>query len=75
MIARMIPNIGNCQLIVKSAVSRGASTDDNLKMFQMGADTYRISHGLRCDMIFIQRVLCFLSPSLGEGIENTQRVG
>ena len=32
---------------------------------------YRISHGLWCDMIFIQRVVCFLSPSLGEGIENT----
>ena len=26
-------------------------------------------------MIFIQQVVCFLSPSLGEGIENTQRVG
>jgi hypothetical protein len=27
---------------------------------------YRISHGLWFDMIFIQRVLYFLSPSLGE---------
>ena len=26
-------------------------------------------------MIYIQRVVSFLSPSLGEGIENTQRVG
>jgi hypothetical protein len=24
-----------------------------------------------CDMIFIQRVVCFLSPSLADGIENT----
>lgn len=29
-----------------------------------------------CDgIIFIQRVVCFLSPNLGEGIENTQLVG
>ena len=27
---------------------------------------YRISHGLGLDMIFIQRVVCFQSPSLGE---------
>ena len=26
---------------------------------------YRISHGLGLDRIFIQRVVCFLSPSLG----------
>ena len=31
-------------------------------------DIYRISHRLRLDTIFIQRVGCFLSPSLGEGI-------
>ena len=35
---------------------------------------YRISHGLGLDMIFIQRVVCFLPPSFGEGIENFQRV-
>jgi hypothetical protein len=28
------------------------------------SDLYRISHGLWCDMIFIQFVVCFLSPSL-----------
>ena len=38
-------------------------------------DIYRISHLLRLDMIFIQRVVCFLSPSLGEGYRNKQRVG
>jgi hypothetical protein len=27
--------------------------------------TYRISHGLWCDMIFIQQVVCFLYPSHG----------
>ena len=36
---------------------------------------YWISEGLWLDMIFIQRVVCFLSPNLGEGIENTQQVG
>jgi hypothetical protein len=34
--------------------------------------TYRISHSLWCDTIFIQLVVCCLSPSLGKGIENTQ---
>jgi hypothetical protein len=33
------------------------------------SDTYRISHGLWCDMIFIQRVVCFLSPSLGNSMD------
>jgi hypothetical protein len=49
--------------------------------------TYRISYGLWCDMIFIQRVVCFLSSSLGyrvvcflslslgSGIESAQLVG
>jgi hypothetical protein len=37
--------------------------------------TYTISHDLWFDMIFILQVLWFLSRSLGEGIENTQRVG
>jgi hypothetical protein len=32
--------------------------------------SYRISHGLWCDMIFIQRVVWFLSSSLGELDEN-----
>jgi hypothetical protein len=31
--------------------------------------------GLWCYMIFIQRVLCFLFPSFGKRIENTQWVG
>ena len=31
-------------------------------------------NGFGLDIIFIQRVVCFLSPSLGKGIENTQRV-
>jgi hypothetical protein len=37
----------------------------------------RISHGLWFDMIYmyIQLVVCFLSPSQGSGIENTQLVG
>ena len=35
---------------------------------------YRISHGLWLYMIFIQRVTCILSPSLGRGIEKTQQV-
>ena len=26
-------------------------------------------------MIFIKRAVCFLSPNLGKGIENTQRQG
>ena len=34
-------------------------------------DKYRTSHGLGLDMIFIQKVVCFLSPGIGEGIENT----
>jgi hypothetical protein len=34
-------------------------------------ERYRISHGLWCDTIFIQRVVYFLSPSLGKGIKNT----
>ena len=36
---------------------------------------FNISHGLGLDMIFIQRVLCFLPPSLDKRIEHTQRVG
>ena len=35
----------------------------------------RISHGLWLDMIFIQLVMCFLSPRQGLGIENTLLVG
>jgi hypothetical protein len=35
----------------------------------------RISHGLWFDMIFIQLVVCFLSPRQGSGIDNTQLVG
>ena len=35
-------------------------------------DMYRISDGLGLNMIFIQRVMCFPSPSIDEGIENTQ---
>ena len=33
---------------------------------------YTISDGLGLDMIFIQRVVCFISPSLVDGTENTQ---
>ena len=36
---------------------------------------FNISHGLGLDMIFIQWILCFLSPSLDKWIEYTQRVG
>jgi hypothetical protein len=35
----------------------------------------RISHGLWFDMIYIQLIVCFISPHQGLGIENTQLVG
>ena len=47
----------------------------NYKLLKTISNIYRISHELWFDMIYIQRVVGFLSPSLGEGIENTQRVG
>lgn len=33
-------------------------------------DENRISHGLRWYTIFIQRIVCFLTPSQGSGLEN-----
>ena len=36
---------------------------------------YRISEGLGLDMNFIQRVVCFMSPSFGDGEEKTQGGG
>jgi hypothetical protein len=51
------------------------SRDHTFLRMNIVTASYRISHGLWCDMIFIQRIVSFLSPSLGEGIENTQRVG
>lgn len=43
-------------------------------MFVLISYWYRISHILRWYMFLIQWVLCFLPPSLDEGVENTQRL-
>jgi hypothetical protein len=53
--------------------SVGGKYNKILPHFKTSADFWQINIGslMFWDVIFIQRFVCILSPTLGEGIENT----